>query len=332
MWDIRWLIYSSQDALSLSQVLIDTHQERWVDSELIHWVEENNVKRVVSDQPDFPYKCTLIKQHPRILYYMGDISLLERPILAIVGPRSHSAYAVLLLEDLFSIADRYECCTISWLAIGVDQMCHRMSIKKGIPTIAVLWWGIRRYLNSWDRGLIQDIVAHGGLVLSEYRLHQQPTHYTFPQRNRIIAWLSDCVFLPEAGEKSGSLITATYALEMKKIVYWAPNNIFVATSTWVNQLISSWKIYALTDIKTIFSTFPTKNKSKNTIITSALPLSKQEQEIVSIIWKTHPCTITDILAMSSNSVQETISFLTLLEMKKYIYQETPDTYSISRGE
>ena len=73
--------------------------------------------------------------------------------------------------------------------------------------------------------------------MSEFKIHSKPTHYTFPQRNRLVAGLADAIFLPEAGEKSGSLITADFGVHMHKPVYGTPNTIFSATSDGLHRMI-----------------------------------------------------------------------------------------------
>ena len=134
------------------------------------------------------------------------------------------------MEELFRVLPQYDIVTISGLAPGVDTMCHEMSILANIPTIAVLGGGLQYFLKSGNREFIHKIVDNGGLVLSEFDLDKQPERYTFPQRNRIVAGLSECVFLPEAGEKSGSLITADFARQVHKPVYGVPSSIFSSSS------------------------------------------------------------------------------------------------------
>lgn len=95
-------------------------------------------------------------------------------------------------------------------------------MDNAIPTVAILGGGLRYFLRSRRRAFIQDVLEHDGLIISEFKLDMVPTHYTFPQRNRIIAGLSDLLFLPEAGKNSGSLITVDFALSMNKDVYGAP--------------------------------------------------------------------------------------------------------------
>ena len=139
---------------------------------------------------------------PYIIYYVGDISLLEKDILGIVGPRKMSVYGEKVVETLLDHAREYDLVTISGMAEGVDQLCHSRSLQHSLPTIAVLGGGLGRYSKRPERSFITEIVESGGLVLSEFRLGDQPTNYSFPQRNRIIAGLSDVIFLPEAGKKS----------------------------------------------------------------------------------------------------------------------------------
>lgn len=147
------------------------------------------------------------------LFYKGDISILEASVrIAIVWPRKMSNYAKKVLDALFlSLARYHSVCVISWGAEGVDEYAHRMAISCGMKTIMVLWWGITYYEQSSKRQLVKQVVESWWLLLSEYEHDFQPTHYSFPQRNRIIAELSHLVFLPEAGEKSGSLLTVWYA-------------------------------------------------------------------------------------------------------------------------
>lgn len=239
----------------------------------------------------------------------------------------HSSYATDVLTRLFALAPGYRFATISWLAPGVDQLCHRLSLQKWIPTIAVLGWWLKWFLSWSDRELIQQIVASGGLVISEFKLDQQPQHYTFPQRNRIIAWLADVIFLPEAGAKSGSLITANFALDMKKPLYGAPNNIFSITSAGVNQLIASWAAHAVTDIQQFLDSCFVRQDSIQAV--KNLPdLSAHEQLLISFLSEKNICSLTDFLRLDSFSSQEIISLLTLLEMKNYVVQDSPGMYKI----
>lgn len=179
---------------------------------------------------DYHFKLSLVYSAPKQVFRYGNIELLHKQILAIVGPRQCSPYAKQVMEELFRVLPQYDLVTISGLADGVDMMAHEMSIAANIPTIAVLGGGLERFLKSKSREMIHKIVKAGGLVISEFALDKAPERYTFPQRNRIVAGLADAVFLPEAGAKSGSLITADFARQMYKPVYGAPSTIFSLSS------------------------------------------------------------------------------------------------------
>jgi DNA processing protein len=166
-----------------------------------------------------------------------------------------SPYAEKILEAFFQETNQLPFTTVSGLARGVDHKCHQLSMQYHIPTIAVLGGGLRRYLKSNAKKLISDIVETGGLVLSEFKLDFQPTTRSFPQRNRLIATLSDVLFLPEAREGSGSLITANFALQMKKDLFIAPNQLFAPNGKGSNQLLSTGKAHLLSNFDQILEKF-----------------------------------------------------------------------------
>lgn len=124
--------------------------------------------------------------------------------------------------------------------------------------------------------MIEQIVAAGGLVISEYKLGERPTHYTFPQRNRLIAGLSDVVFLPEAGAKSGSLITVDYAIAMKKPVYATPNSIFSPISAGILDYIEKGTITPIFDLTKMLSMHFISTK-KTSRPQTTVTLTPQEQ-------------------------------------------------------
>jgi DNA processing protein len=288
-------------------------------------MQTNNVQSIVQENPDFHYKFDLIKNPPYIIYYMGNISLLNRNILWIVWPRKKTIYADHIIQVLLKKASHYQLSTISGMALGVDQLCHTLSIKNDIPTIAVLGWWMRRFLKSWDRHLIQKIVENGWLILSEFKIDFQPTFYSFPQRNRIIAGLCDTLFLPQAWKKSWSLITVDFALEKNKPVFAVADNFFSPESQWVHQYISDKKINMLTNIDTYLSQY----FSPQLWISSVNPditLSENEKIIFNMISKNSPITLQKICTLSNMYYQQVLSTITLLEIKSLIYQSSPWIY------
>jgi DNA processing protein len=275
---------------------------------------------------NYPHKFSQIKTPPYLFYAIGNLHLLNQKILGIVGPREMSSYADKVMEALFQHASSTNLVTVSGLARGVDQKCHQLSLQYHIPTIAILGGGVRRYLESSARKLIENIVENGGLVLSEFKLDFRPTKRSFPQRNRLIAAASDVVFLPEAKEGSGSLITANFALEMKKEVFVAPNQLFSPNGAGSNQLISTKQVHLLTNFNQLLKNFDSpfsKKKEKAEVPSLTFSLSKEEQTAIQFVRLHAHEEFSERSERTSLDFGNLLSQLTLLEMKGVIGQSNP---------
>lgn len=170
---------------------------------------------------DYPEALKLINCPPFVLFYYGDLSLVKKKLIGVVGMRDVSSYGVratkYFVEDLVS----HDYVIVSGMARGVDTVAHQTAIDKSGQTIAVLGTGIEYCYPRENRGLYEELKTHQ-LVMSEYPFMTSPTRKLFPFRNRIIAGLSQSVLISEARLKSGTMITAGYALEQGKEVYCVP--------------------------------------------------------------------------------------------------------------
>ena len=288
---------------------------------------QNNIHGVVVGDTDYHTKLHNIPNKPYIMHYMWDISLLDRNILWIVWPRKNSNYSHHVLQRLFDCAKNYDLVTISGMAEWVDQLCHAFSVKHNIPTIAVLWWGIHHFLQSGQRHIIESIVDHWGLILSEFKIDFIPTKYSFPQRNRIVAWLCDRLFLPEAGAWSGSLITANFAYDLDKPVYTVPWDIFSPMEEGIFELIQSKKASFITD----FSSFFAQNFHPNLKVqTQDLPvdLSDQENQILSVLSTKWQMSLDHLVQETNIDLDSLMMNITLLEMNEFVYQNMPGMYCL----
>lgn len=286
------------------------------------------IQAVCEKDSNYPSKLCRIKSQPYILYYQWDLSLLDKPILGVVWPRQPSIYAGKILDRLFKTADRYNIVTVSGMAPGVDQLAHRLSMEKGIPTIAVLWWGLGRFLQRPERHLIASIVQHGGLVISEFRLFQQPETYTFPQRNRIIAWLSDALFLPEASKKSGSLITVDFAHQMGISIYGTPYDIYSPQSQWLHEQMQLGIIKPIFDFKSLLTQYFSVKKQASKSNLPAQNLSESESKILSYLHKSQVCSLEFLSDAMQTSPLSLLSTISLLEIKQLIIQDMPGMYRV----
>lgn len=203
----------------------------------LHWCEQNGQGLLASDHPDYPVTLREVVDAPALLFWRGDIALLNTPQVAIVGTRhptlTGARDAALFANDLA----RAGLTVTSGLARGIDAAAHEGALSAKGKTIAVLGTGPDRFYPKENRALQERIVAEGGLLLSEYRPTTAPLPQYFPQRNRIISGLSLGVLVIEAAPDSGSLITAKQAAEQGRLVWALPASRHQAQSRGCLQLI-----------------------------------------------------------------------------------------------
>jgi DNA processing protein len=185
---------------------------------------------------DYPPLLKQIADPPLVLYVRGDVSLLSRHAVAVVGTRRPSAYGSSVGHRLAADLARRALVIVSGLARGIDSAAHRGALEAQGKTVAVLGCGVDVIYPRENKRLTDQIIASGALV-SEFPLGTSPQPENFPIRNRIISGLALGVVIVEAAEYSGSLITARLASEQDREVYAVPGNITSAQSFGPNLLI-----------------------------------------------------------------------------------------------
>jgi DNA processing protein len=186
--------------------------------------------------PNYPAALEDCTDPPRTLWARGDLSLLDRPTVAIVGTRRATVYAERVTRQLAMTLARAGACVISGLARGVDAAAHRGALEVDGATIAVLGTGLDVCYPRGHAALQRDIGVRG-LLLSELPPAVAAHGGSFPRRNRIIAALARTSIVVEAGVKSGALITAGYALEMSRTLAAVPGSIDVPQARGSNELL-----------------------------------------------------------------------------------------------
>jgi len=277
-------------------------------------------------EKNFHHKFNFISPKVQLYYYQGNLALLNQDILAIVGPRNMSKFGKKTLEDLLSIAKNYKLVTISGLAPWTDQYAHTLSLQNNIPTIAILGGGIERFYKSNNKTILQKIINNWWLIISEYKPNFKPTKYSFPQRNRIIAGLSNIVFIPEAWQKSGSLITANFAYQMKKPIYGTPNHIYAPQHKWLLEYIANKKISLCIDLEKTLQTYFSSQKQKK-YKEKTIQLTNEEKTIIKQFksWQTQNIqTLSQLTQIASHQI---ITITSILEIKWLIQQISPGTFS-----
>ena len=193
-------------------------------------LEKYPIKNLTPEE--FPLALREIPQAPKKLHIRGKLPPSGFKRLCVVGSRKYSDYGKIVCEQLIKGLAGYPIVIISGLALGIDSIAHESAIKAGITTIAVPGSGLGEnvlYPRS-NSGLAYNILEHGGCLLSEFDDDFRATDYSFPQRNRIMAGLSEAVLVIEAEKESGTLITARLATDYNKDVLTVPGSIFSSTS------------------------------------------------------------------------------------------------------
>lgn len=206
-------------------------------ADLTYIESQSNLHCLLYDDPLYPRLLREIPRPPALIYVRGDPAFLSLPQLAIVGSRNPSGggsenaerFAHYMAERGFAIT--------SGLALGIDAAAHRGALRAGGKTIAVMGTGIDLVYPSRHRQLAQEIIDNGGALVSEFPLGTASHACNFPQRNRIISGLSGGTLVVEAAVQSGSLITASYALQHDREVFAIPGSIHNPLARGCHQLI-----------------------------------------------------------------------------------------------
>jgi DNA processing protein len=222
------------DAKSV-EVILALRPRISLDAEL-EKLERYKVKVLTRNDPIYPPRLKEIYEPPPLLYVRGTLIPEDEWAIAVVGTRRVSVYGRQVAEEIAADLARNKITVVSGLAKGVDSVAHRTALEVGGRTIAVAGCGLDMVYPSDHVALARKIMEHGALI-SEFPLGTRPKAEHFPQRNRIMSGMSLGVLVVEAGEKSGALLTARWALEQDREVFAVPGSIFSPYSRGTNRLI-----------------------------------------------------------------------------------------------
>jgi len=197
--------------------------------------ERIGARFVALNEPDYPRVLQAIDSAPPLIAIRGDAACLRRPMVAIVGSRNASAAGLTFAGRLAQELGAEGYVVASGLARGVDASAHKAALPTG--TAAVLAGGHERIYPPQNEGLAERIVGEGGAILSEMPIAWEPRGRDFPRRNRIVSGLSYGVVVVEAARRSGSLITASFALEQGREVFAVPGSPLDPRAEGTNDLI-----------------------------------------------------------------------------------------------
>ncbi|MBL4871310.1 MAG: DNA-protecting protein DprA [Robiginitomaculum sp.] len=226
-----------------------------IEQELLAF-EDMGIRLLTSCEPDYPKYLRAVDPTPPTISVLGNIALLHKPCIAIIGSRNASAIGLRFARQIASELGEEGFVIVSGLARGIDASAHWGALETG--TIGVLGGGVNHIYPRQNTDLYHDMVTKGALV-SESPLGYRATARDFPRRNRIISGLCQGVVVIEAAERSGTLITARYALEQNREVMAAPGSPLDPRTKGCNRLIRQGAalIESSEDILNVIGNIPT---------------------------------------------------------------------------
>lgn len=214
--------------------------------ETLDKIERKNIQLLFYNDPQYPVRLRHFSDSPIIFYCLGNPNLNPERALAIVGTRNITDYGRDRCEQTISELAPYKPMIVSGLAYGVDAKIHQLCLQYNLPTIAVLGNGLSDIYPAAHKGLAAQMIAEKGGILSEFPLDTRPDATNFPQRNRIVAGMTDGCLIIETADKGGSMITAKHATTYNRDVFAYPGRVNDRYSSGCNTLIKQQSAQLIT--------------------------------------------------------------------------------------
>ncbi|OGG87728.1 DNA protecting protein DprA [Candidatus Kaiserbacteria bacterium RIFOXYD1_FULL_42_15] len=237
---------------------------------------------------EFPPLLAEIPQPPKELWAVGTLPTSDLKLLAVVGSRKYTTYGKQVIEKIIGDLAGYPIGIISGLALGIDGLAHEAALRAGLYTLAVPGSGLDEHVlyPASHRRLGRQIVESGGGLLSELPPTTPAALWTFPQRNRIMAGMSHATLLIEAGEKSGTLITARMATDYNRELLVVPGSIFSKNSLGTHQFLKlgATPVTTAEDILYALGIDPEATQKTKSFVSPA-DLSPAENQIIKLLFE-----------------------------------------------
>lgn len=288
-----------------------------------------NYEIIKKDDEIYPEKLRVINKPPKQLYAIGNLELLKKDMIAVIGTRRITDYGRKITKKFCKEIALRDIPIISGMAIGTDSIAHKSALKYGAPTIAVLGTGFDNIYPKENLDLYKEILDSNGLVISEVNLDRKYDSKSFPRRNRIVSALSECVLVIEAAYRSGTSITVRYAKEQGKMVFAVPGILENTYGVGVNKFIKDGA-NIVTDINDILEFYPQfMNKKRKTYC--EMNIKSEYKEIYKLLQNKN-YTLDEISKnIKSKSIREIANILTMMELEDLIVQELGNGYKIKES-
>lgn len=268
---------------------------------------------------DFPRLLLEIPQPPKELYYRGKLPSKKTKLLTVVGSRKYTTYGKQVVNELISGLAGYPVGIVSGLALGIDSLAHEAALRAGLYTLAIPGGGIDDTViyPASHKQLALRILEAGGGLMNEFAPTFQATKWSFPQRNRLVAGIAHAVLLIEAGEKSGTLITARMTVDYNRELLVVPGSIFSSNSRGVHQFLKLGATPVtnsadILDVLNLTQTEPVHTQSQPTLPA----LTPTEQRVLQCLHE--PVSRDELIRQLDIPISEASQLLMMMELTGHI--------------
>ena len=280
----------------------------WVISELKRY----KVSAITINNPSYPRLLKEIYDPPSIIYFRGRLDL-NSLMIGVVGSRKPTDYGKHVTYDTAYKLASNGICIVSGLALGIDSIAHQAALDAKGKTVAVMGCGLDKIYPTSHERLANEIISKGGSIISEFPIGAPPMKYNFPARNRIISGLGQALIVTEAAKDSGSLITATDALEQNREVFAIPGSIHNINSSGPNNLIKRGA-HLMESVSDIYDELGLKSPEVAVAIRKIVPRNQLEEVVIECL-KSQPKHIDQIIKEISLGHNKVSSTLTIMEIE-----------------
>lgn len=278
------------------------------------FIEKNGIRPLFYLDKDYPKRLQHCHDSPIMLYYKGNADLNAEKTVGIVGTRNITDYGRYVVEKLIEDLTTDNVMIISGLAYGVDAAAHRAALKYDLATVGVLGHGMQTIYPAENRKLSTSMIEKGG-ILTEFVSGTKPDRENFPQRNRIVAGMVDCLVVIESALKGGAMITAEIANSYDREVFAMPGRVGDIYSEGCNQLIKTNKANLLVNAADIRYVMRWDVDTK--VVAKQMRLfrdfSEDEKKVMDVFVENNVVHIDDIIIGTDLSPSKIASILLSLE-------------------
>lgn len=289
--------------------------------ELLDTLDKYKIEYTTLLDDNYPSLLKEINDPPPVIFYQGNLSILKKLTIALVGSRLPSSYGLQITEHLAGDLSLAECCIVSGLAYGIDTKAHQATLDTQGSTVAVLAGGLDKIYPPTNFDLAKRIINQGGCLLSEFPPLTPYLKQNFPYRNRLIAGLCKIIIVTEAREGSGALITARLGLDYNREIWAVPGNINNPLASGPNELIKQGAdlITSPQDVINALAIEPQKQRL-------TIKLSTKQTTLMNSL-ELEPKNISELALNLNWPIKEILAELTLLELAGYVMSPTPEYYA-----